>query len=122
MCRVTVIRDVTYAAPGGVPLRADLYLPDTVRSVADTHRLDPDRVGLIGSSAGGHLSALAGLTATPRFEPDEAPYRERSSRVQAVVVGYAPSDFLQIDAHPTPTGRLTAPSPTIRTRCCCRAA
>ena len=162
-CHVTVIPDVTYASPGGVPLKADLYIPDDgarplpvviwvhgggwrfgdrrlapdlrryfacagfamvaidyrlttqaifpaqiedlktairwVRSVAGTYGFDSNRIALIGSSAGGHLSALAALTAPPVFEPSGAPYREHPSTVHAVVVGYAPTDFLQIDAH-----------------------
>lgn len=39
---------------------------DWVADHAREHRLDPGRVGLTGSSAGGHLAALVGLKATTR--------------------------------------------------------
>ncbi|MGH9370010.1 MAG: alpha/beta hydrolase fold domain-containing protein [Vicinamibacterales bacterium] len=73
-----------------------------VRSVAKTYGLDSARVGLLGSSAGGHLSALAGLAPCEMFEPADALYLEHSSSVQAVVDGYGPTDFLQIDSHRPP--------------------
>ena len=69
-----------------------------LRRVASTYGFDPERIGLMGASAGGHLAALAGLTPDGMFEPGHAPYAEESSRVQAVVAGYPPIDFLQLDA------------------------
>ena len=163
---VRVLRDVQYAAPGGLPLYADLFLPEErekkppaivwihgggwrfgdrrlapdlsrffgargfamvaidyrlshqaifpaqiedvktairwLRSVAHVHGIDPDRIGLLGSSAGGHLAALAALAPDGLFVPPDAPYRGWSSRVQAVADGYGPTDFLQIDAHRPP--------------------
>jgi acetyl esterase/lipase len=75
-----------------------------LRSVAREYGLDASRLGLFGSSAGGHLSALAALTAPGVFEPADAPYAGHSSRVLAVVDGYGPTDFLQIDAHRLPDG------------------
>jgi acetyl esterase/lipase len=167
---VTVIRDVVYAEPDGVTLRADLFLPETaslspaiiwvhgggwrfgsrrvapdlsrffasrgfamvavdyrltsratfpaqiedlktairwVRHEAATHGIDPDRIGLWGASAGGHLSSLAGLTDDATFTPDGAIYADHSSEVQAVVDGYGPIDFLQMDAHRPPPGTVS---------------
>ena len=75
-----------------------------VRSIAGEYRLDARRVGLWGASSGGHLAALAGLTGDDLFTPAGAPYRDRSSAVQAVVDGYGPVDFLQMDAHRPPPG------------------
>jgi acetyl esterase/lipase len=84
-----------------------------VRSVAGAHGFDPTRIGLIGSSAGGHLSALAGLTARPLFEPAGAPHLDCSSTVQAVVAAYPPTDFLQIDAHRPPDGVVSEDPETL---------
>lgn len=70
-----------------------------LRSIAPAHGIDPGRIGLLGSSAGGHLAALAALTNDDAFTAPHAPYVEQSSAVQAAVIGYAPTDFLQIDAH-----------------------
>jgi acetyl esterase/lipase len=55
--------------------------------------IDPDRIGTMGGSAGGHLALFLGLTGNvPEFEGD-GPNRDQSSRVQAVVDFYGPSDF-----------------------------
>jgi acetyl esterase/lipase len=55
--------------------------------------IDPDHIGTMGGSAGGHLTLFLGLTGgMPQFEGD-GPNRDQSSRVQAVVDFYGPSDF-----------------------------
>ncbi|HET6568103.1 MAG TPA: alpha/beta hydrolase, partial [Rhodothermales bacterium] len=75
-----------------------------LRANAGTYRLDPDHFGVWGISAGGYLAAMLG-TAGDRTEWDGVGgYRDVSSRVQAVVDWYGPTDFLQMDAHRTPTG------------------
>jgi acetyl esterase/lipase len=70
-----------------------------LRSVSNEYGLDSGRIGLWGSSAGGHLAALAGTTGTGRLEGLENGWPEFSSDVQAVVEGYGPTDFLQMDAY-----------------------
>jgi acetyl esterase/lipase len=70
-----------------------------LRSVADKYGLDSDNIGLWGSSAGGHLAALAGTTGEGILEDLELGYADFSSDVQAVVEGYGPTDFLQMDAN-----------------------
>jgi acetyl esterase/lipase len=66
-----------------------------IRSVADTFGLDSDRVGLWGSSAGGHLAACAALSPAEQFQGNE--HLGHSSTVQAVVDSYGPVDFSLID-------------------------
>ncbi len=63
-----------------------------IRENAEKYHVDPDRIGIIGSSAGGHLAALAGL-ADESCGFDVGPYLEQSSRVQAVVDMFGPSDL-----------------------------
>ncbi len=71
-----------------------------LRANAKQYRLDPDRFAAWGASAGGHLVALLG-TADGKFDVGE--HTGVSSRVQAVVDYFGPSDFLQMDAHALPT-------------------
>jgi acetyl esterase/lipase len=64
-----------------------------LRAHADELGYDADRIGVIGSSAGGHLALLLALTADrPGLEGD-GPHREQSSGVDAVVAYCPPTDF-----------------------------
>ena len=168
MVTVRRVPPQTYASPGGLALRADLYLPEGapapppvviwihgggwrsgsrelapdltrffasrgfamvaidyrlsrvalfpaqiedvrtairwLRSVASSYGIDSRRIGLWGASAGGHLAALAALAPLGCFRAADAPYPDHDTAVQAVAVGYAPIDFLQLDAHRPPSG------------------
>ncbi len=74
-----------------------------LRANAETYRLDPNRFAAWGSSAGGHLVAMLGTAGdVPEFEVGEN--LEVSSKVQAVVDYFGPTDFLQMDAHRLPDG------------------
>lgn len=80
-----------------------------LRAHAQEHGLDPQRFGVWGSSAGGHLVALLGTTGDVK-EFETSPNREVSSRVQAVCDYYGPTDFTQMDAHAA-GGRRSHDSP-----------
>ena len=68
-----------------------------LRAHADDYPIDPERIGILGDSAGGHLAALAGLTGNnPGLEGDSGS-PGNSSAVQAVVAISANSDFLALD-------------------------
>jgi acetyl esterase/lipase len=54
--------------------------------------IDPGRIGTWGSSAGGHLVAMLG-TAGPSAGFDVGQYLDQSSRVQAVVDMFGPTDL-----------------------------
>ena len=74
-----------------------------LRANAETYRLDPNRFAAWGSSAGGHLVAMLGTAGdVDEFEAGEN--LEVSSRVQAVVDYFGPTDFLQMDAQSLPDG------------------
>ena len=75
-----------------------------LRAHAPEYRIDPDRIGVTGGSAGGHLAQFLGVTAhVPRFE-GEGGNPGQSSAVSCVVNVYGPSDFTKsygksVDAH-----------------------
>jgi acetyl esterase/lipase len=68
-----------------------------LRVHAATYRLDPDRIGAWGSSAGGHLVALMGTAGcVPELEGDLG-HADQSSHVQAVCDFYGPTDFCRMN-------------------------
>jgi acetyl esterase/lipase len=76
-----------------------------LRVHAQQFNLAADRFGAWGPSAGGHLAAMLGTTgAVASFEVGEN--LDVSSRVQAVVDYFGPTDFLQMDDQRLPDGML----------------
>jgi acetyl esterase/lipase len=75
-----------------------------LRANAKKYNLDPDRIGAIGHSAGGHLASLLGTAAGVK-EFEKGDNLDFSSRVQAVCAMSGPTDFLQMDAH-APKGAM----------------
>lgn len=65
-----------------------------IRSKADQYHIDPDRIGITGGSAGGHLSLMQGTAGTPGKPDAKDPVDSQSSRVQAVACFFPPTDFL----------------------------
>ena len=76
-----------------------------LRAHAGEYRLDPDHMAIGGTSAGGHLAAMVGTTGLVR-DFDVGEHLDRSSRVQAVVDYFGPTDFLQMDTHRLPGGMV----------------
>ena len=74
-----------------------------MRSHADTLHVNPKRIGVIGGSAGGHLSLMVGYSAdVPKLE-GKGGHPGVSSRVQAVVDLYGPTDLTTPFAVNNPT-------------------
>ncbi|MCQ2380420.1 MAG: alpha/beta hydrolase [Victivallaceae bacterium] len=64
-----------------------------LRANAEKYAIDPDRIGLLGASAGAHLAALVVMTRdVPELEPT-SPYHGISDRVSCCVNFYGPMDF-----------------------------
>ncbi|HWQ34631.1 MAG TPA: alpha/beta hydrolase [Blastocatellia bacterium] len=65
-----------------------------VRMHAKEYNIDPDHIGLTGGSSGGHLSLMAALTADDGRPDAKDPLERVSSRVQAVVAWFPPTDLI----------------------------
>lgn len=64
-----------------------------LRAHAKDYNLDIEHVGVVGGSAGGHLSALVGTAGGKNAFPKIGGNEEQSDRVQAVCDIFGPSDF-----------------------------
>lgn len=67
--------------------RAVRYL----RQHAEEYQIDPSRLGVMGGSAGGHLSLMLGTTADEGNAAASDPLEKSGNRVQAVVAIYPPT-------------------------------
>lgn len=76
-----------------------------LRAHASQYALDPQRFIAWGESAGGHLASMLGVSGH-RSDWDEGAFLAQSSRVQAVVDFYGPTDFLQMDRQRLPDGMI----------------
>ncbi len=65
-----------------------------IRYHAKDYGIDPDRIGVTGASAGGHLSLMLGTAGTAGDPNAKDPVDRVSSRVQAVACFFPPTDFL----------------------------
>jgi len=67
-----------------------------LRANADKYRLNRDRIGVVGLSAGGHLACLLGTADSAAGLEGNGADDRYSSRVQAVVSFFAPTDFIDV--------------------------
>lgn len=64
-----------------------------IRLHAEEFDVDPDRLGVVGGSAGGHLSLMLGTTGDDGHPKADDVIEQKSDRVAAVVALYAPTQL-----------------------------
>jgi acetyl esterase/lipase len=68
-----------------------------LRAHAKKYNLDPEKIGVVGSSAGGHLAAMLGTSgAVSSLDGSMGEHLTVSSRVACVVDLFGPTDFLAL--------------------------
>ncbi len=87
------------SAGGSVTWPENLYDCKTavrwLRKNADRLHIDPERIGVIGGSAGGHLAAMLAVTGPGDGLDPVGPYAEFSCRVQCAVDLYGPAELTE---------------------------
>lgn len=71
-----------------------------VKDHAKEYSIDPERLGMMGASAGGHLACLTAVTASDGSEIDGKQPPFGDTRVKAVAVFFPPTDFLMFGDKP----------------------
>lgn len=67
-----------------------------LKANAAAYHIDPDRIGVLGNSAGAHLAAMVALSANhPELEGTVGGNLEQSSSVKAACLFYTPADLEQ---------------------------
>lgn len=70
-----------------------------LRAHAADYAIDLERIGVWGNSAGGHLALMLAMTEDVLELEGDGPYRDQSSRVQAVCSDSGPIDLLHQHEH-----------------------
>jgi acetyl esterase/lipase len=71
-----------------------------VKQHAAEYKIDPDRLGLTGASAGGHLATLAAVTPEEGNPDADSPPLRQNTHVKAAAIFFPPTDFLDWDGKP----------------------
>lgn len=78
----------------------------TLRANAKEWHIDPERIGCMGGSAGGHLSGLVSMTSGLKEFEGDGPHQDQSSAVKAAIVMAATQDMLAANKDKTSEAAL----------------
>lgn len=68
-----------------------------LKANSEKYHIDPERIGVLGNSAGGHLAAMVAMSANcSEMEGDVGGNQEYTSAVRAGTIFYAPSDLVAL--------------------------
>lgn len=82
-----------------------------IKGHAVQYNLDPDRIVVQGSSAGGHLVAVLGTSAgVPEMDGTLGPHTKLDTKVTGVIDLFGPTDVSQMDAQRLPGGQKHDPA------------
>lgn len=94
-------------SPGSLPLFTGFEMVNHVyaairhiKANADDYDIAPDRLGIAGVSAGGHLAALAALKPQEAHARPRAPWQYHGTHVKAVALFFPPTDLLDYGGIP----------------------
>ena len=73
-----------------------------IKHNAKKYGIDPNRLGIAGGSAGGHLSLMMGCAGKPGDPAATDPIERESSKVAAVACLFPPTDFRAFESAPPP--------------------
>jgi acetyl esterase/lipase len=72
-----------------------------IKANADKYGIDKNKIGVWGTSAGGHLVAMLALTSeSGEFEGDIGDCLNETGAINCAIDGYGPTDFLAMDDRP----------------------
>lgn len=80
-----------------------------LRAHASEYKIDPNRLAVMGGSAGGYLALMVGYSNDPSLEGEGN--NDQSSKAQVVIDGYGPTDFMDpfVRMAPQITGLMGVP-------------
>jgi acetyl esterase/lipase len=83
-----------------------------IRAHASAYGMDAERIGIFGTSAGGHLVSVLGTSGNvPTLEGNVGPHTDQSSRVTCVADLYGPTDFLLMNRTAVAGAKLNHDAP-----------
>jgi acetyl esterase/lipase len=117
-----VVASLNYRLSGQAPYPAQIQdckgAIRFLRAHASQYHIDPNKIGVWGASAGGHLVALLGTSAgTSDLEGTVGGNLDQSSRVQAVCDWFGPTDLTKFADQAQAAGIMkTTPGPALITQ------